>query len=143
MLVEVADDAVDDDLTVWSGFHSTVHRPDAASVVVHEPSPPPSALHRKSSSGTTKVVSGLKLELQSSLSGVTRRAVFSGTLRAEHSNNNNNNARINGTGTLEFVETGDVYHGSIVDSEMHGLGTYTFANGKTLDGSFQHNVFVG
>ena len=139
MLVEVADDAVDDDLTVWSGFHSTVHRPDAASVVVHEPSPPPSALNRKSVPGTTKVVSGLTLELQSSMSGVTRRAVFSGTLRSDY----NNNARINGTGTLEFVETGDVYHGSIVDSEMHGLGTYTFANGKTLEGSFQRNVFVG
>jgi hypothetical protein len=139
MLVEVAHDAVDDDLTVWSGFHSTVHRPDAASVVVQEPSPPPSAVNRKSAS---KVVSGLTLELQSALSGVTRRAVFSGTLRSSD-NNNNNTARINGTGTLEFVETGDVYHGSIVDSEMHGLGTYTFANGKTLEGSFQHNVFVG
>jgi hypothetical protein len=152
MLVEVAHDAVDDDLTVWSGFHSTVHRPDAASVV-HEPSPsPPSSMLRKSAAPAQrhKVVSGLSLELQSSLSGVTRRAVFSGTLlvndnnyQRHHQDQNSSNQRINGTGTLQFVDTGDVYHGRIVESEMHGVGTYSFANGKTLQGTFQHNVFVG
>ena len=61
-----------------------------------------------------------------------------------HQEQNSSNQRISGTGTLSncgsMVTCITV---GIVESEMHGVGTYTFANGKTLQGSFEHNVFVG
>jgi len=173
----------DEELTVWSGFHSTVHRPDAASVAPsvdlhpHHHHLPPSNHHHHPSNSTNHnndddvlqqqhrqvvEVSGRTLELQSSVSGVTRRAVFSGTMVMVNNNNGNNHldesssssngddedttttTKITGTGVLQFVETGDVYRGSLVESEMHGRGTYTFAaTGKTLQGVFEHNVYVG
>ena len=164
----------DEELTVWSGFHSTVHRPDAASVapsVQDHHHPHPSVNHQHPSSNNNHnddvlqqqhrqvvEVSGRTLELQSSVSGVTRRAVFSGTMLMVNNNNHldessssndedgdaDTTTSITGTGVLQFVETGDVYRGSLVESEMHGRGTYTFAaTGKTLQGVFEHNVYVG
>ena len=58
------------------------------------------------------------------------------------------NHSITGTGVLQFFETGDVYRGDVVHSEMHGYGTYTFGGSdkqqvKVLRGRFEHNVFIG
>jgi hypothetical protein len=114
-----------DDLTVWSGFQSHVQdRPDAESTTGATPL-----------TGNRRHVSGLPIDLVSAVTGVTRHAVYSGTCQGH---------AITGTGVLRF-ETGDVYKGDVVDGEMHGTGTYTFAAGrrKVLQGTFEHNVFVG
>jgi hypothetical protein len=133
-----------DDLTVWSGFHSAAPcRPDAASVA-SGPSPA-----MPGAAATTKIVSGLQLQLASTVTGITRRAVFSGQLVAHHHHRRNDDDTVTGTGVLQFIETGDVYRGEIVDSEMHGRGTYTFASASpsapnnVLQGDFEHNVYVG
>lgn len=140
-----------DDLTVWSGFQSAApQRPDAASVVADDfrlprGAPSSATAAAKPPQPTTTTV---KLELSSAVTGITRTAIFTGTLLSSSSSSFDN--VIAGTGVLQFVETGDVYRGEIVDSEMHGRGTYAFAVSKKstkppkiLRGQFEHNVFVG
>lgn len=163
--------AVDDDLTVWSGFHSMSappplqqHRPDAdsSSGIVDNcasqhpmqnskgnrvPQPPRPPVQRTSPQT-------IQLELSSIVTGITRSAIFTGTvlstaLPTTDSFTTLTNISITGTGVLQFLETGDVYRGDIVHSEMHGYGTYTFGT-KNIDkqdnvlrGRFEHNVFIG
>jgi hypothetical protein len=142
---------VEDDLTVWSGFHSTApppqQRPDAES-----------ADHCKSSSGPLKLpraarlpppTTSLRLELSSPVTGLQRAAVFTGTITSRQppvdaSFTTRANHFVTGTGVLQFLETGDVYRGELVHSELHGVGTYTFAQSQSrpLSGRFAHNVFM-
>jgi hypothetical protein len=142
-----------DDLTVWSGFHSAAapppRRPDAASVADgNGPSAP-------TTSSPIRLATR-HVQLSSAITGLTRKAIFTGTLSMGQGQNPNNDL-ITGSGVLQFTETGDVYRGDLVDSEMHGYGSYTFANAsatgkvsydsgggpKMLRGRFEHNVFVG
>jgi hypothetical protein len=160
--------AVEDDLTVWSGFQSmsappVQRRPDAdvgsvtgetnyirssqhqtANKALRLPQPP-----RPPSNATQTI----RLELSSIVTGITRSAIFTGTVTSKSLPKSDSfttmaNHSITGTGVLQFVETGDVYRGDIVHSEMHGYGTYTFGGSdeqqvKALRGRFEHNVFIG
>lgn len=48
------------------------------------------------------------------------------------------NSMRNGHGVFTWI-TGETYDGNWVDDEMSGEGTYTFSNGITLKGVYQHN----
>jgi hypothetical protein len=141
---------VEDDLTVWSGFHSTAppplsQRPDAEASdtkstpkLVRAPRLPPAA------------PTSLRLELSSTVTGLHRSALFTGTIASQQppmpdaSFRTRANHYVTGTGVLQFLATGDVYRGELVHSELHGVGTYTFAKDeKVLRGRFEHNVFIG
>ena len=162
--------AFDDDLTVWSGFQSMSapppplqRRPDAdVGSVTEETNHIRSSQHHttnKSSrlpqpprpqSNTTQTI---RLELSSIVTGITRSAIYTGrvtskSLPTSDSFTTMTNHSITGTGVLQYVETGDVYRGDIVHSEMHGYGTYTFGGSdeqqvKALRGRFEHNVYIG
>jgi hypothetical protein len=164
---------VDDDLTVWSGFQSMTppppiqHRPDAdgnSSIVdgnnYSRPFSTPVLIGNKST--TTRVPQPprppqtIRLELSSIVTGITRTAIFTGTITSKSVPTTDSfttlaNHSITGTGVLQFIETGDVYRGDIVHSEMHGYGTYTFGGSndkqqhstQVLRGRFEHNVFIG
>jgi hypothetical protein len=161
--------AVDDDLTVWSGFQSMSapplqRRPDAdVGSVTGETNHVRSLPHPSANKATrqqqpprppSSTTQTIRLELSSIVTGITRSAIFTGKVTSENvptsdSFTTMSNRSITGTGVLQFVETGDVYRGDIVHSEMHGNGTYTFGESnheqqvKVLRGRFEHNVFIG
>jgi hypothetical protein len=167
---------VEDDLTVWSGFHSMSAAPppiqrrpdsDVSSIVAETSHPRPVQQHATSNVSRAPRVppcqptrpslvppQTVQLELSSVVTGVTRSAIFTGTIASNASPTSDAfttlcNVSITGTGVLQFLETGDVYRGDVVHSEMHGYGTYTFVGGTSntqqplvLHGRFEHNVFI-
>lgn len=169
--IEVNHDASDpnsshywqDDLTVWSGFNTVTGGMDNVSNAhnhewnekVGSGKPPltrrPDAASNTGASAlngiAVRVVEEMKVDLSSGMTGVIRKAVYSGTINAH--------TRLpEGQGTFRFLETGDTYQGEVHAGQMHGAGTYTFgrANKKTsskskrpkeLKGTFENNVFIG
>lgn len=158
-----------DDLTVWSGFN-TVSGPSENTntqqskladsedfVSIKDKSDKPVSNRRPDAESATgasalngipvRVVKDREVELSSGMSGVTKKALYSGTINAH--------TRLpEGQGTFLFVKTGDMYYGEVHDGEMHGAGTYTFGRSKSsksksnsrrkeLRGTFDHNVFIG
>lgn len=183
-----------DDLTVWSGFNTVSGGIDAVYQHGHHktetnvdkskkstrtiaPSDAPGKNSKSKSEITkrpdaesttgatalhgipTRVVKDMKIELSSGIkSNVIRKALYSGTI--------NVHTRLpEGQGVFQFIETGDIYKGEISAGEMHGAGTYIFAQSsnnnkknslssstsknppsrrpKELKGTFEHNVFIG
>lgn len=161
--------AIEDDLTVWSGFQSMAappvqRRPDADVGSVTGENDRMRSSQQQSSNKATRLpqpprppsntTQTIRLELSSIVTGITRSAIFTGTVSSKSLPTSDSfttmtNHSITGTGVLQFVETGDVYRGDIVHSEMHGYGTYTFGGSdqqqqvKALRGRFEHNVFIG
>lgn len=168
--IEVNHDAScwQDDLTVWSGFNTVTGNPDSPVVQGRhtdsfnfdeiEKAPHPKLQRRPDAESATgasalngipvRVVRDMEVKLSSGMTGVTRKALFSGTINAH--------TRLpEGQGTFIFKKTGDTYQGEVHDGKMHGAGTYRFGrakNGKSrnsggrqneLKGTFEHNVFVG
>jgi hypothetical protein len=139
-----------DDLTVWSGWQSTVgyqptlrpvRRPDAdeaSTIQITQQQQPDSEVRVKDYS--------LKM---SAANGCVRAALYSGPVVNCSSPEACTRGSVTGIGVLKFPETGDYYLGSVVQGEMHGTGTYTFFNNSSqkqpriLRGVFEHNVFVG
>jgi len=79
----------------------------------------------------------------SAANGVVRQALYTGTVQYD----NDDTLIVTGTGTLQFVETGDTYTGQVVNGQMHGSGTYLFSKRRRkkkqpLQGIFEQNVFV-
>ena len=160
---------IEDDLTVWSGFQSmsapppVQRRPDAdVGSVTGEDNSRSRSSHQPALTAANKAIrlppssntQTIRLELSSIVTGIARAAIFTGTVTSKALPTSDNfttlsDHSISGTGVLQFVETGDVYRGDIVHSEMHGYGTYTFGaadmqqSGKVLRGRFENNVFIG
>jgi hypothetical protein len=155
-----------DDLTVWSGFNTVTGHPDSPGGHGHqndefdseEKSPKRNLQRRPDAESATgasalngipvRVVNDMSVKLSSGMTGVTRRALYSGTINAH--------SRLpEGQGTFIFKKTGDMYKGDVHNGMMHGAGTYTFGRSKNgrsrngsdqaseLKGTFEHNVFVG
>jgi hypothetical protein len=168
--IEVNHDASDpnssnywqDDLTVWSGFNTVTGGMDGFSTSNNEAGekggaakPPltkrPDAASNSGASALNgvpvRVVQDMKVDLSSEMTGIIRKAVYSGTINAH--------TRLpEGQGTFRFTETGDTYQGEVLAGQMHGAGTYTFGRSsrktsnkskrpKELKGTFEFNVFIG
>lgn len=145
-----------DDLTVWSGWTQQHSVPFMmGSQANRTPSRPHTPLEEfppvqgrpdiddasVCAMPTNRRVRDLPLTMVAA-NGTVREALYSGSLIEGD--------QVTGVGVLKFPETGDLYCGEIVDGEMHGLGTYTFAASKkrkagsrVLKGQFDHNVYVG
>lgn len=95
----------------------------------------------------------LLLTLRSGDGTTVRQALYTGPIDAA-------TGQATGYGTLLFVETGDTYQGQVVNGQMCGQGTYTFANNnnnntnssprhsrssrrRVLKGRFERNVYMG
>jgi hypothetical protein len=153
-----------DDLTVWSGFNTVTGTTenannqqskltDSEDLGLKDKSDKAMAKRRPDAESATgasalngipvRVVKDREVELSSGMSGVTRKALYSGTINAH--------SRLpEGQGSFTFIKTGDRYYGEVHNGEMHGAGTYTFGRSKSgkskrkeLRGTFEHNVFIG
>lgn len=150
-----------DDLTVWSGFHTVNGWPENSHTgnnVVDNGSRKvddyrltkdfdrvmkPMSNRRPDAESATgasalcgvpvRVVKDMKAELYSAMNGVARKALYTGTINAH-------TRRPEGQGTFTFTKTGDKYRGEVYDGEMHGLGTYTFGNfGRKTNSKSKNN----
>jgi len=93
--------------------------------------------------GSTRIVRRVPLELKAA-DGSNRKALYTGPVSP--------NGSYTGFGYFQFEGTGDVYKGEVLNGQMHGQGTYTYARRsrrsknrqhKVLRGTFENNVFTG